>query len=272
MHRRPAIAVLDVGFNLHPDLPARRVIACRDTTGSRVVPFRYGDPKTVAEHGTRTMLLSAGDGRSSGIPSFAPNARVVLLKVGQSGRVPRESLVRAFHWLLRKGPTLGIRVVVCPLGDDPEEPGTRSPVRDLVKELDAHGLIVVAAAGWDPAGACVSPASSPYAIGVGGWDIEDDVPSMGPRPGLVEGVLKPDLLAPAVPLDVPAADGSRTPERAGGTSFAAAIVAGVAVRLLQDDPTLSRTDVLDRLVGHARVVPGQPPYLDPARLRRLRRQ
>src|SRR5450756_2777731 len=68
----PAIAVLDVGFVKPPDLPARRVIACRDVTGRRVVPFRYGDPRSFAEHGTRTMLLAAGDGHGSGLVSPSP--------------------------------------------------------------------------------------------------------------------------------------------------------------------------------------------------------
>jgi hypothetical protein len=214
------------------------------------------------------MLLAAGDGRASGLPSFAPRAPVVLLKTGDGRRVPRQAIVRAFRWILRKGPDLGVRVALCPFGDDPEQPGEPSPVRDLVSELDSRGVVVVAAAGWEPAGACVSPASSPYAIGVGGWDVEKDEPAPGPRTDVVEGVPKPDLLAPSVPLDVPARAGGRKSERAGGTSFAAALVAGVLLRLLQDDPTLTREELLRHLVGHARQVPGHPPYLDPARLLR----
>ncbi|MGZ6988425.1 MAG: S8 family serine peptidase, partial [Thermoanaerobaculia bacterium] len=177
----PTLAVLDVGFVKHPDLPARRVLACRDATGRRVSPFRYGDPRTFAEHGTRTMLLAAGDGRESGLVSPAPRARVVLMKVGHGGRIPRAAIVRAFRWLLARGASLGIRVVLCPFGDDPERRGRRSEVPVLVRTLDEQGFILVAAAGWDPAGACVSPASSPHAIGVGGWDIEANRPARGPR-------------------------------------------------------------------------------------------
>ena len=84
-------------------------------------------------------------------------------------------------------------------------------------------------------GACVSPASSPHAIGVGGWDVEAKRPAGGPRVGLIGGVLKPDLLAPAVPLVVPSLDG-RHREKAGGTSFAAALVARAALALVRRTP------------------------------------
>lgn len=261
MSPQPAIAVLDVGFVKHPDLPARRVVACRDATGRRVVPFRYGDPGSFAEHGTRTMLLAAGDGHGSGLVSPAPRARVVLLKVGEGHRVPRQAIVRAFRWLLARGAAYGVRVVLCPFGDDPEKRGEGSEVPSLVRALDERGIVVVAAAGWDPAGACVWPASSPHAIGVGGWDVEAKRPARGPRVGFVRGVLKPDLLAPAVPLVVPSLDG-RAREKAGGTSFAASLVAGAALALVSAAPRLDREGVLARLTGAACRTPGQPPALD----------
>jgi subtilisin family serine protease len=265
----PTLAVLDVGFAKHPDLPARRVLAARDATGSVLRPFRYGDPATFAEHGTRTMLLSAGDGRSSGIVSLSPAAPVVLVKVGNGHRVPRAAIVRAFEWLLREGPGLGVRVVLCPFGDDPETPGSPSPVPGLVRELSEAGMVVLAAAGWDPQAHCVSPASSPHAIGVGGWDLDHDAPAAGPRFEKVRGIPKPDLLAPSTPLVVPALGGGRVPETAGGTSFAASLVAGTVGRLLTGEPGLTRSGVLARLKAQAREVPGQPPYLDPAGLRRV---
>ena len=268
----PALAVLDVGFSRHPDLPGRRVLACRDATGDAVKTFRYGDPETSAEHGTRTMLLSAGDGRSSGIPSHAPEAPVVLVKVGEGHRVPRGAIVRALEWLLADGPSLGVRVLLCPFGDDPELPGDPSPVPDLVRRLDEAGVVLLAAAGWDPEAHCVSPASSPHAIGVGGWDLDRDEPAAGPRYESVAGVPKPDLLAPSTPLRVPARDGGRAPETAGGTSFAASLVAGVALRLVTAAPSLGREGILGRLKGVAREVPGHPPLLDPAALRRLARE
>ena len=79
--------------------------------------------------------------------------------------------------------------------------------------------------------------------------------------GLVGGVLKPDLLAPAVPLLVPPWTGGHA-EKAGGTSFAAALVGGAALALVRGDPRLDRAGVLAALAGAARRVPGQPPALD----------
>jgi hypothetical protein len=264
----PVLAVLDVGFFRHPDMTARRVLACVDVTGRRPSPFRYGAPGTGAEHGTRTMLLAAGSGRASGLVSPAPRAKVVLAKVGEGGRVPREAIVRSFRWLLAHAKRWGIRVVLCPFGDDAEIRGKRSEVPALVAELAACGLVVVAAAGWDPANEVISPARSPYAIAVGGWDLADDGPARGPRVGVVEGVLKPDLLAPAVPLDVPCLHGSRMHERAGGTSFAASLVAGAAIRILEKEPGLGKDGVLARLAAAGRPVPGHPPFLPLKALRR----
>jgi serine protease AprX len=267
--RPPVLAVLDVGFFRHPDLTARRVLLCVDVTGRRPVPFRYGANGTGAEHGTRTLLLAAGSGRASGLVSPAPRAKVVLVKVGEGGRVPRETIVRAFRWLLAHGDRWGVRVVLCPFGDDPEVRGHRSEVPGLVAALAARGFVVVAAAGWDPANEVISPARSPHAIAVGGWDVEGNRPARGPRVGVVGGVLKPDLLAPAVPLEVPCLRGTRRHEKAGGTSFAASLVAGAALRILEAEPGLGTEGVLARLAARARAVPGQPPFLP---LRVLRRR
>jgi len=161
-----------------------------------------------------------------------------------------------------------VRVVLCPFGDDPETPGNRSEVPALVATLAARGFIVVAAAGWDPANEVISPARSPHAIAVGGWDLAENRPARGPRVGFVEGVLKPDLLAPAVPLEVPCLRGTRMHERAGGTSFAASLVAGAALRVLEREPDLGKPGVLARLAARARAVPGHPPYLPLGALRR----
>jgi hypothetical protein len=86
--------------------------------------------------------------------------------------------------------------------------------------------------------------------------------------GVVEGILKPDLLAPAVPIDVPCLFGTRTHEKAGGTSFAASLVAGAALRILEREPDLAKDGVLARLAALGRPVPGHPPFLP---LRTLRR-
>jgi subtilisin family serine protease len=264
----PVLAVLDVGFFRHPDLTARRVLACVDVTGRRAVPFRYGASDTQAEHGTRTVLLAAGSGRASGLVSPAPRAKVVLVKVGEGGRVPRAAIVRAYRWLLAHEGRFGIRIVLCPFGDDPEVRGERSEVPALVAALASRGLVVVAAAGWDPANEVISPARESGAIAVGGWDVAENRPARGPRVGLIAGVLKPDLLAPSVPLDVPCLRGSRTHEKAGGTSFAASLVAGAVFRVLERDPGLGKEGVLGRLRERARVVPGHPPYLSLKVLRR----
>jgi subtilisin family serine protease len=264
----PVLAVLDVGFYRHPDLATRRVRACVDATGRRAVEFRYGARGTGAEHGTRTLLLAAGSGHASGLVSPAPRAKVVLVKVGEGGRVPRAAIVRAFRWLLAHAGRFGIRVVLCPFGDDPEVPGERSEVPALVAKLAANGLVVVAAAGWDPANEVISPARERGAIAVGGWDVAENRPARGPRVGVVAGILKPDLLAPAVPLDVPCLRGTRMHERAGGTSFAASLVAGAALRVLEKEPGLERDGVLARLSALGRPVRGHPPFLP---LRILRR-
>jgi hypothetical protein len=134
-------------------------------------------------------------------------------------------------------------------------------VPGLVADLAARGLVVVAAAGWDPANEVVSPARERGAIAVGGWDLAENRPARGPRVGLVDGVLKPDLLAPAVPLEVPCLRGSRMHERAGGTSFAASLVAGAALRILAGEPGLGKDGVLARLTALGRPVPGHPPYV-----------
>ena len=50
---------------------------------------------------------------------------------------------------------------------------------------------------------------------------------------------------------------------AGGASFSAAFVAGLAHRMLLEHPEWRREEILAELKSRARAIPGRPPYLPP---------
>jgi len=82
--RGVTIAMLDSGFQRHPDLttPKNRILAVVDSLD----PSNTVEPATVQGwqwHGTQTSVVAAGNGHLSGgrYRSLAPDARVVLVKL-----------------------------------------------------------------------------------------------------------------------------------------------------------------------------------------------
>ncbi len=156
-------------------------------SGSSPAGTRPGGASSRSGTATPRRAPSTGRGRCSSPRGTGARARSPSLAPRGSGRPPEGRRGTA-------GPARGDRPRL-PLAPRRRGPGSasgwssvrsattrnspagRAPFPDLVRELDDAGLVVVGAAGWDPEGHCVSPASSPHALGVGGWDLERDAPA-----------------------------------------------------------------------------------------------
>ncbi|HYC77149.1 MAG TPA: S8 family serine peptidase [Planctomycetota bacterium] len=224
--RGVAMAFVDAGFRAHPDLAAPRGRRLRyvDVTGGPPDLPSTGDAGPDAWHGTQTAVVAAGAGALSG-PAYrglASEANLLLVKVGRDGRVRDDDLVRGVRRVVELREELGIRVLNLSVGGDRDETADRSAVVRAVEDAVAAGITVVAAAGnagCGPRPRVTPPASAPSAVTVGGVvdAVRPDAPpvaycsSYGPS---LDGLVKPEVVAPAARVAAPILPGTALWRRA----------------------------------------------------------
>jgi serine protease AprX len=172
-----------------------------------------------------TSVVAAGNGHlSEGFyRGIAPDAKVVLVKIGRSGHIPDEQIGRGLEWVLANKEKYDIRIVNISAGGDREQSYLDSALCQLVERAVAAGLLVVCAvgnAGMAPGHPVLPPASSPSAISVGGLDDQNSLDrarrgmyrsSYGPT---VDGLQKPELIAPGIWVAAPILPHTPTAEEA----------------------------------------------------------
>lgn len=224
--RGVTIAMLDSGFQRHPDLttPKDRILAVVDSLdpASEAVPTAVQGWQW---HGTQTSAVAAGNGHLSGgeYRSLAPDARVVLVKLGREGRISDEHIARGIEWVLENRKKYRIDIVSISAGGDEPIPYTSSIADQAAEEAVRRGIVVVVAAGnsgFEQHHLPMPPANAPNVITVGGYDdkgleggqLELYRSSFGPT---VDGLLKPEIIAPAAWVVAPILVGTEQEARAG---------------------------------------------------------
>jgi serine protease AprX len=222
--RGVVIGFVDSGFYPHPDLmhPVRRIKAYADATTDHPKGPEFFQPQPWTWHGTMTACCAAGNGYVSGghYRGLAPEAEVVLIKASvDGGRILGQHVAHAIRFPLRH-PHLGIRVLNVSLGTRTDDPHA-GDVLAAVREVVAAGITVICAAGNAWGRAPTPPASSADAITVGGGVNDRGTRSKGDdgslypsSHGVVSGVSKPDLLAPAIWVPAPMLPGTLTAREA----------------------------------------------------------
>jgi serine protease AprX len=310
--RGVTVALIDAGFYPHPDLvqPLNRIKAWADASTEIVISRHFG-PRTTPHwpawseragaqwHGMMTSAAVAGNGwLSHGLYcGLAREAELVLIQVrDETGHISSASIVRALDWLLRQGPSLGVRLVSISVAGDPTTVLKGNVVDEAVHALVAAHITVIAASGNDGARKLIPPATAPDAITVGGLDdhnVLDHAQSVLWHSNYGEsggGLPKPELVAPSLWVVAPVLPGSTvaaeakelfdrraegdpavaariaelklvTPyyQHVEGTSFAAPLVSSVVACMLEANPNLNPMHVRDLLQLAARPVPGAPP-------------
>ena len=213
---------VDVGFYPHPDLmrPERRIIAYADATVDVPDGREFFSPQVSSWHGTMTACCAAGNGYRSGgsYRGIASDAKVVLIKAGENGRVLGKNVAHALRFPLRY-PELKIQILNVSLGVRDGDPDWEN-VEAAVEEVVASGVAVFAAAGNVPGRVVGPPGSAPNAITVGGQHDRFSPGGRADRPwpsshgSSRSGLQKPDLLAPAIWVPAPMLPGTLTAREA----------------------------------------------------------
>ncbi|HSE15425.1 MAG TPA: S8 family serine peptidase [Pyrinomonadaceae bacterium] len=209
--RGVTIAFLDSGFYAHKDLiePDNRILAYHNI-------FEPDDDRAALQksdvaswHGMMTSVVAAGNGHLSDgfYRSIAPEANLVLVKIGKTGRIPESNIETGLRWVFDNKDKYDIRIVNISAGGDFEKTYLQNSLCRLVEEVVKAGMTVVCAvgnAGLLPGHPVLPPASAPSCIAVGGLDDQNSLDrarrgmyrsSYGPT---IDGLQKPEVIAPGI--------------------------------------------------------------------------
>lgn len=225
--RGVTIAFLDSGFYAHDDLtePEDRIVAYHNIFSPDEDLSALKQSDVASWHGMMTSVVAAGNGHlAEGFyRGIAPNAKVVLVKIGRTGRIPEKNIQQGLEWIIDHAEEFGIRVVNISAGGDFEQAYLENPLCQTVERAVRAGLIVVCAvgnAGMAPGHPVLPPASSPAAISVGGLDDQNSLDrakrgmyrsSYGPT---IDGLQKPELIAPGIWVAAPILPSTPTADQA----------------------------------------------------------
>lgn len=271
------IAVLDSGVDAtHPDLPFGPKVVQNvrlNTAAGLPTGFVYplpveGIPNTdlVLGHGTFVASVAAGTGSASAgrYRGVAPGASILAISAGD---LLITNVLEGFDYILDNTSRFSVKVVNCSWGTegwfDPDD-----PVNIATRALYDAGITVVFAAGnHGPAPDTLNAYSvAPWVIGVGSVRRDGGLSDFSSRGIFEESVYHPILVAPgegviaASPVALagvngvygvadPAAGVTVPPGDAvyytasSGTSFAAPHVAGVVAMMLEENPSLTPSDI-----------------------------
>jgi serine protease AprX len=225
--RGVTIAFLDSGFYAHPDLvePRDRILRYVDVTNPRARREELSRPDESSWHGMMTSVVACGNGRlSEGLyRGLASEAQLVLVKCGTARRIVHDDIRKGLDWVIRNRKRYGIRIVNVSCGGDYEASYLVDPLSQSAERATREGLLVVAAAGnlgQLPSHPVIPPASAPSALTVGGLDDKNRLAfsgydlyhsSYGPT---IDGLQKPEVLAPGIWVAAPILPGTPVAERA----------------------------------------------------------
>jgi subtilisin family serine protease len=234
------VAVIDSGVNgKHPDLAGRTVAGFNALTN---VGIAAGAASDDFGHGSMVAgIVAAGTNNSEGIAGVAWNAKVMPVKVLNSlGRGTDSDIVQGIKWAADHG----AKILNLSLGGPTDSPA----LHDAVKYAAGKGAVVIVAAGNTGADRPMYPAAYSEAIAVGATDDAGRITDFSTHGSWV------DLAAPGwgiLSTGRPDAEGYIY-YSGDGTSFAAPIVAGIAVLVRTQNPSFTPAQVASRLRSTAR--------------------
>ncbi|MGH9802139.1 MAG: S8 family serine peptidase [Blastocatellia bacterium] len=264
--RGVTMAFLDSGFYPHPDLvePRNRILRYANVAdpNSHEREFKepndsgwhghdeseFKEPNDSSWHGMMTSVVAAGNGHLSGgvYRGLACEANLVLVKVGSANRIVHEDIQRGLEWVIEHRAEYNIRVVNVSCGGDFEASYLTDGLSQAAEQAVKAGIVVVCAAGNSGGGdnhAVLPPASAPSVITVGGFNDKNTLElgdnaayhsSYGPT---IDGLQKPEIVAPSIWLAAPILPG--TPTAAEARLY----------DVLQDAPDSELRDVLKANAG-----------------------
>ena len=288
--RGVGVAVVDTGIDgALPDFQVSETDHTSRVIGSAVINPNATSAGDMYGHGTHVAGILAGNGnnRADGDPldgqyvGVAPEADLISVKVSSGdGEATVLDVIYGLQFVVDHKNDYNIRVVNLSLESTDTQSAATDPLDAAAESAWFAGIVVVAAAG--NRGTAVdavshAPCNDPYVISVGALDDmgtrgrDDDVAASWSSHGTTQdGFAKPDIYAPGSHIVSTLAPDSSFAAlcptcvvsggyfRAGGTSMAAPVVAGVAALMLERRPSLTPNQVKGLIAAYARQQSGIP--------------
>lgn len=229
------VAVLDTGVS-----PTDPAFAGRLLPGWNFVA-NNADTADDSGHGTYVAGVIAGAGGPNGFSGVAPGARILPVKILDSNEVgSTASFVAGIGYAVDHGAQV-INISADGISDT-------QALETALAYAEAHGVVVVAAAGNDPNGQPTYPGAVATVVAVGASAPDDTVAPFSSDGPFVK-LAAPGVNVPSTWWSAQGGDGFTT---ASGTSAAAPFVAGAAALVLAAHPGLSAAAVRQFLYESAR--------------------
>jgi serine protease AprX len=221
------VAFLDSGFYAHPDLvePTNRILTYVDITDPKAGVERLYQPDVSSWHGMMTSVVACGNGHlSEGLyRGLASDANLVLVKCGTAQRILHDDIRRGIEWVIENRERYNIRVMNVSCGGDYQASYLDDELSLAAERATRAGILVCAAVGNAGHGAhpeVLPPASAPSVLTVGGLDDNNRLDfsdydmyhsSYGPT---LDGLQKPEVIAPGIWVAAPILPGTQTADQA----------------------------------------------------------
>ncbi|MCX6818368.1 MAG: S8 family serine peptidase [Candidatus Aenigmarchaeota archaeon] len=211
------VCIVDSGIDYnHPNLSASYI------GGYNFIGSNSSDPMDDLGHGTYVAGIVAG---------IAKDAKIVAAKVfGEDGSGYESDILAGIDYCIRNKDTYNISVILMAFGGGIYNTSCYCDSNIIANESNfaaSRGILPVAASGNDGLAYLKAPACGTSVTSVGATDDYDDVANFTN----IEPLL--DLLAPGVNVTSPKMGGGY--ETRSGTSASAAVVAGIAALLKEND-------------------------------------
>lgn len=251
------VAVIDTGVSPHNDLtkPNNRIIGFKDLVND--VDSPYDDNG----HGTHVSGIIAGNGFSSHgkYVGVAPKASILSIKaLDGNGGGNISDIIAAISYIVETKDKYNTKIINLSLGTPANSSCEKDPLCKAVDKAVKSGLIVITAAGnsGPQSKTIYSPGISKNVITVGAVDdkrtidtSDDIIAPFSSRGPTLEGLMKPDIVAPGVnikSLSNTKLDGYSS---LSGTSMATPLVSGSVALLLNKGENLSPQKIKDILLN-----------------------
>ena len=251
------VAVIDTGVAPHYDLtrPANRLIGFKDFVNNKPEPYDDNG------HGTHVAGIIAGNGFSSRgrYVGIAPKANILGIKaLNAQGGGNTSDVVKAISYVIETKDKYNTKIINLSLGTPANIPCEKDPLCKAAEAAAKAGLIVVVAAGNNgpKEGTILSPGISKNVITVGAVDdkrtidpSDDTIAPFSSRGPTIEGLLKPDIVAPGVNIKSLSNTSYDGYHALSGTSMATPLVSGSVALLLNKFGDLKLEEVKERLIS-----------------------
>lgn len=251
------VAVIDTGVAPHYDLtkPTNRIIGFKDLVNNKDTPYDDNG------HGTHVAGIIAGNGFSSNgkYMGVAPKANILGIKaLDQYGGGSSSDIIAAISYIIETKDRYNTKIINLSLGTPANNSCDKDPICKAVDAAVKAGLIVITAAGNSgPAeGTILSPGISKNAITVGAVDdkrtidpSDDTIAPFSSRGPTMEGIMKPDIVAPGVNIKSLSNIKLDNYSSLSGTSMATPLVSGSVALLFNKHGNLSPQELKDKIIS-----------------------